>query len=127
MPPRNPVARYRPRGNAWIRAACDALIRHGVEYVKIERLAVDPGATRAAFYYQFNNRLQILDVLLAYWYGTNTRMFHNTLNRRASKPMDHVQNLVRLRARITYFHWAGEYTLELDEGRTGPMELAPPA
>lgn len=175
------LARRRLGRDAWIRAARDALIRDGVEQVKIERLAGDLGATRAAFYYHFKSRRQLLDELLAHWRTTNTRMFHTALDQKAGKPMERMRNLVRLwieekeyspaydsavrdwarvspivaktvrrvdrerilllkkiyldlgfkdpdafiRARITYFHQVGYYTLGLDESRKQRKELAP--
>ncbi len=93
---RKTAVRRRLGREAWIRAARDALIRGGVEQVKIERLAADLGATRAAFYYHFQGRRQLLDELLDHWRTTNTRMFHTALDPKAGKPMERMQNLVRL-------------------------------
>ena len=180
MARRRTAARRRLGRDAWILAARDAIVHGGVEQVKIERLAAHLGATRAAFYYHFNNRQQLLDELLDYWRTTNTRMFHTALDERAGKPMERMQNLVRLwieereyspafdsavrdwarvspavaktvkrvdrerimllkkiylelgfkdteafiRARITYFHQVGYYTLGLDETRKRRKQLA---
>ncbi|MEX1147996.1 MAG: TetR/AcrR family transcriptional regulator [Sphingomonadales bacterium] len=59
----------------WIAAARDALIREGVNAVKIERLAFKLGVTRGGFYWFFKGRQQLLDALLADWQTTNTQAF----------------------------------------------------
>ncbi len=52
---------------AWILAARDALIEGGPEAVKVERIAKTLEATRAAFYWHFADRDELLSEVLAYW------------------------------------------------------------
>ena len=65
--------------NAWVRAARDALINGGLEAVKIDRLAKSLGATRAAFYWHFEGRAQLLDSLLDFWRAESTKAYEMVL------------------------------------------------
>ena len=162
-------------------AARDGIITGGIESVKVERLAVALHATRAAFYYHFKNREQLLDELLQDWEENNTRPFENIIRSKAQSGMDELNQLIQIwleekdyspafdsavrdwartsnavakrvkrvdkkriailkkifldlgfsdqdafiRARITYFHQVGYYTLGLDESKKRRYELAP--
>ena len=66
---------------AWVDAAREALIEGGIETVKIERLAKRLDATRAAFYWHFKNREELLDDLLAHWKEHNSKAYEEVLER----------------------------------------------
>jgi AcrR family transcriptional regulator len=53
--------------NDWIRAARLALLRGGVEAVRVERLARDLHVTKGSFYWHFKDREELLDLLLREW------------------------------------------------------------
>lgn len=57
---------------AWLKAARDSLIRHGIASVQIGKLARKLRATRGGFYWFFNSREELLDQLLEDWEETNT-------------------------------------------------------
>jgi len=52
---------------SWITAAFDALIREGVNQVRVERLARRLGVTKGSFYWHFRDRTELLDAVLDYW------------------------------------------------------------
>ena len=56
----------------WLEAACDCLIKSGIDQVKIERLSKIAGISRSSFYWNFNSRQDLLDALLDHWEATNT-------------------------------------------------------
>lgn len=64
---------------AWIEAARDALISGGLEAVKIERIAKAMGATRAAFYWHFENREHLLNELLDFWRRESTQAYEEVI------------------------------------------------
>lgn len=57
----------------WLAAARDALIREGVDKLKVDRLARSLDVTRGGFYWHFKNREELLASLLSDWERTNTR------------------------------------------------------
>jgi len=56
----------------WIKASRKALIKGGIDQVKIERLAQQVKVTRGSFYWHFKSRADMLDALLDDWQATNT-------------------------------------------------------
>lgn len=66
---------------AWIFAARDALIAGGLEAVKIERIAKTLKATRAAFYWHFTDRDDLLEQLLSYWKVASTESYEDIISR----------------------------------------------
>jgi AcrR family transcriptional regulator len=51
----------------WLRAARLALLKGGVEEVRVERLARDLHVTKGSFYWHFKDREELLEVLLREW------------------------------------------------------------
>jgi AcrR family transcriptional regulator len=61
-----------PRGNDlgrgdWLRAARLALLKGGVEAVRVERLSRDLHVTKGSFYWHFKDREELLELLLREW------------------------------------------------------------
>ncbi|MFK7746422.1 MAG: TetR/AcrR family transcriptional regulator [Roseobacter sp.] len=56
----------------WLNTALAALIRDGVEGVKVQVLGTHMGVSRSSFYWYFKSRQDILDALLDHWQATNT-------------------------------------------------------
>jgi AcrR family transcriptional regulator len=52
---------------SWLRAARLALLRHGVNGVSIEPLAMSLGVTKGSFYWHFKDRTDLLEALLREW------------------------------------------------------------
>lgn len=53
--------------NDWLKAARMALLRGGVQEVRVERLARDLHVTKGSFYWHFKDREELLDLLLREW------------------------------------------------------------
>jgi AcrR family transcriptional regulator len=53
--------------NDWLNAARLALLRHGVEAVRVEKLARYLHVTKGSFYWHFKNREELLEALLREW------------------------------------------------------------
>jgi len=57
----------------WLSAAQEALIRDGVDTVKVLALATQLEVSRSSFYWYFKNRDELLIALLDHWEEQNTR------------------------------------------------------
>ncbi len=66
--------------DAWVLAAKKALKESGIEAVKVDRLARALGATRAAFYWHFTDRDELLDDLLSYWKKNSSRAYEEAID-----------------------------------------------
>lgn len=80
----------------WIDAARKALIRHGIDNVKVDKLARQLKVTRGSFYWHFANRAELLDALLIDWAITNTRPFEAVLQGFDSdgiREYEHIMNI----------------------------------
>jgi AcrR family transcriptional regulator len=53
--------------NDWLKAARLALLRGGVEAVRVEKLARDLQVTKGSFYWHFKDREELLEILLCEW------------------------------------------------------------
>jgi AcrR family transcriptional regulator len=51
----------------WLRTARLALLRGGVEAVRVEKLARALGVTKGSFYWHFKDRVELLELLLREW------------------------------------------------------------
>jgi CubicO group peptidase (beta-lactamase class C family) len=70
-----------PRTRAdWLRAARLALLHHGVDGVRVERLARDLEVTKGSFYWHFRDRAALLEALLREW-EEETRLLTDALKR----------------------------------------------
>lgn len=56
----------------WLTAALQILIHEGIEQVKVLRLAQELGVARSSFYWFFDSRGTLLDLLLQSWAAKNT-------------------------------------------------------
>lgn len=60
-------------GKEWIDAGLRALREHGVEAVRVERLATAIGKTKGSFYWHFADRRALLDAILNAWRARATQ------------------------------------------------------
>ncbi|ABG30985.1 TetR/AcrR family transcriptional regulator [Roseobacter denitrificans] len=74
----------------WLNIAMAALIRDGVEGVKIQAMGAALGVSRSSFYWYFKSRQDLLDALLEHWRHTNTA----ALVRMAERPADTITEAV---------------------------------
>jgi AcrR family transcriptional regulator len=56
----------------WVNTSRKALIKEGIDQVKVERLAKQLNVTRGSFYWHFRSRAELLTALLDHWEATNT-------------------------------------------------------
>jgi AcrR family transcriptional regulator len=55
---------------SWLQAARETLVDHGIDAVKVDRLARQLGVTRGGFYHHFTDRDDLLSRLLQDWLAT---------------------------------------------------------
>jgi len=77
----------------WLRTARLALLRGGVEGVRVEKLARDLGVTKGSFYWHFKDRDELLELLLREWESEVPEML-SQVGRGSGR--EKVQRLVRL-------------------------------
>lgn len=64
---------WRGSREGWLEAAYGALIREGIEGVKIQPLAEQLKLSRTSFYWFFENREELLNALVAMWVERTTK------------------------------------------------------
>jgi AcrR family transcriptional regulator len=69
----------------WLRAARSALLRGGIEAVRVERLARDLHVTKGSFYWHFKDRQELLELLLKEWEQELSQQIIPQLRRRRGK------------------------------------------
>lgn len=87
--------------NDWLKAARLALLRGGVEAVRVEKLARNLHVTKGSFYWHFKDRDDLLDLLLREWEGEMAEIIPH-LSRKSAR--ERLLTLVRLlveRARLS--------------------------
>lgn len=79
----------------WLNIAMAALIRDGVEGVKIQAMGTALGVSRSSFYWYFESRQDLLDALLLHWQQTNTAALVRMAERPANTITEAVANVFR--------------------------------
>lgn len=79
----------------WLALALQALIRDGVEGVKIQLLGAELGVSRSSFYWYFKSRQDLLDALLDHWQATNTQELITRARMPAASITEAVGNVFR--------------------------------
>ncbi len=87
----------------WIKAALETLVSEGVDQVKVANLSDKLDCARASFYWYFTNREELLDALLDYWQGLNTRAIVDQANTPAPTINASLVNVFRLWSDETLF------------------------
>lgn len=87
------MAKVQTSRGAWVRAALLALAAGGPDAVRVEALAVSLGVSKGGFYWQFADRLALLEEMLDTWEKTGTEAI---ITRVASHPGDARAKLQRL-------------------------------
>jgi AcrR family transcriptional regulator len=78
----------------WIEAAMKVLVTHGVESVRVERLAKDLGVTKGSFYWHFKDREALLDALLNHWRRNTTLDIISKMEEQDGTPRDRITRLM---------------------------------
>lgn len=81
---------------SWTLAALDALAEHGIEGVRVEKLARDLGVTKGSFYWHFKDREELFDSMLNHWRLRSTIALVERVNQSDSHPRERLKNLVHL-------------------------------
>lgn len=79
----------------WLNIALSALIRDGVEGVKVQAMGATLGVSRSSFYWYFKSRQDLLDALLHHWQQTNTAALVRMAERPAQTITEAVANVFR--------------------------------
>ncbi|MEE4189330.1 MAG: TetR/AcrR family transcriptional regulator [Roseobacter sp.] len=79
----------------WLNSALAALVRDGVEGVKIQPLGAELGVSRSSFYWYFKSRQDLLDALLDHWQTTNTSALVSMAEAPAATITEAVGNVFR--------------------------------
>ena len=85
----------------WLRAARQALLRGGVEAVRVEKLARDLGVTKGSFYWHFKERDDLLDLLLREWESEVPEMLLELGGRSEHEKIRGLVRLLEQRAKLS--------------------------
>lgn len=81
----------------WVAMAKNALIKDGINGVKVDLLARDLGITRGSFYWHFKNRQDLLDALINHWRHANSEPMLEAIRRAGARGLQedfrHVDDL----------------------------------
>lgn len=99
---------WRGSRDVWLGAARLALIKSGVDAVKIQPLATQMNIARTSFYWFFKDRNALLDALLDQWEAKNTGAFVDACGAFAETITEAVLNL------IVVFHDEALFEPQLD-------------
>ena len=80
----------------WLAKALEVLAKHGVDEIKIERLAKELGMSRNGFYYHFQNRDHFLQELLGYWEHDYTQVVSNDKSIQQLSPKDRLERVIEI-------------------------------
>jgi len=80
----------------WVDAARRALIKGGVDAVKVDRLAREMNITRGSFYWHFNARQDLLAAVLTDWADRAVEPFAEILENHHGAPRHQLERLLSL-------------------------------
>jgi len=107
----------------WIGAARAALIRSGIDSVKVDLLARSLRVTRGSFYWHFGSRSDLLVALMRSWSRDNTSPFLKVLESNGANPALQYRNYVEIWLRASEFDPAYDSAVR-DWARTSPAVKA---
>jgi AcrR family transcriptional regulator len=87
--------------NDWLKAARMALLKGGVEAVRVEKLARKLHVTKGSFYWHFKDRDELLDLLLREWEGEMAEIIPRLGRRSARETLLTLVHLLVERARLS--------------------------
>ena len=85
----------------WLRQARLALLRGGVEAVRVEKLARALGVTKGSFYWHFTGRTELLESLLREWENEVPEMLQQMGPGAAKRKFGALVRLLEQRARLS--------------------------
>lgn len=81
---------------AWIEAATDVLVDHGMDKIRVDDLAKHLGVTRGSFYWHFRDRDELLQRVLATWRHQATEDLTRRLEAANPDPREQLQEVLTL-------------------------------
>jgi AcrR family transcriptional regulator len=87
--------------NDWLKAARIALLKGGVEAVRVEKLARKLRVTKGSFYWHFQDRDELLDLLLREWEGEMAEIIARLGRKSARETLLTLLPLLAERARLS--------------------------
>lgn len=81
--------------DAWITAALKQLAAHGIESVRVEKLASKLGVTKGSFYWHFQDRDELYGAILDLWRKRATLDLIDRLERKGD-PKERLERLMRV-------------------------------
>jgi AcrR family transcriptional regulator len=92
-----PEARTRLTPEAWIDAATDVLVDHGIDHVRVDVLATQLGVTRGSFYWHFRDREDLLRRVLKAWQERATDALTRRLEQaHGNSPQQQLRDVISL-------------------------------
>jgi AcrR family transcriptional regulator len=85
---------------AWIESGLEALRDHGIEGVRVERLAQTLGVTKGSFYWHFKDRAELLDDMLESWRSSATFAIIDDVEAAGGDAVARLRQLSRLAGRF---------------------------
>jgi AcrR family transcriptional regulator len=85
----------------WLKAARLALLKGGVEAVRVERLARSLRVTKGSFYWHFKDRDELLDLLLREWEGEMAEIIPHLSHRSVRETLLTLVRILVERARLS--------------------------
>ncbi|NKJ40558.1 TetR/AcrR family transcriptional regulator [Novosphingobium sp. SG720] len=92
----NPPAAKRLTRSDWIAAAISVMADSSVEQVRVEKLAVDLGASKGSFYWHFKDRSALLAAVLEEWQARSTLAVQDRLVREEPDVRQRILRLMEL-------------------------------
>jgi AcrR family transcriptional regulator len=90
-------ARTRLTPEAWIDAATDVLVDHGIDHVRVDVLATQLGVTRGSFYWHFRDREDLLRRVLKAWQERATDALTRRLEQaHGNSPQQQLRDVISL-------------------------------
>ena len=80
----------------WIEAATTVLVDHGIDHVRVDRLAIHLGVTRGSFYWHFRDREDLLRRVLQAWHEGATEQLTKRLEAARSDPREQLRDVISL-------------------------------
>jgi AcrR family transcriptional regulator len=91
-----PAKKSRKSKADWLQAALAALVREGIQGVRVERLARDLGVAKSGFYWHFRDRDDLLRGLLRYWAEEYTEVVSEDSQIRAEGPVERIWRVMEV-------------------------------
>lgn len=81
---------------AWIEAATEVLVGHGIDHVRVDVLATELQVTRGSFYWHFRDREDLLRRVLQAWSDRSTAALTARLQSARENPVEQLRDLISL-------------------------------